>query len=132
MKRRLLLLAVALAVLASGCASESDDFASSPSTHEETEIESGDLDEGEELYKGTCSGCHGSDAQGIEGIGKSLVNTAFINDRNINELVTFIKVGRSASDAENTTGIGMPSSGGNPSLDDEDLADIVAYLKSLG
>jgi disulfide bond formation protein DsbB len=48
------------------------------------------------------------------------------------DLVTFLKVGRGPSDADNTTGVQMPPRGGNPSLGDDDLTNVVAYLKSLG
>jgi len=40
-------------------------------------------------------------------------------------------VGRDPSDPLNTTGIGMPSKGGNPSLSDEDLQDVVSYIRSI-
>jgi disulfide bond formation protein DsbB len=47
------------------------------------------------------------------------------------ELVEFIKVGRDPGDPANTTGIGMPAKGGNPSLDDDDILAILAYIGSL-
>ena len=66
-----------------------------------------------------------------EPVGKPLAASAFIQDQTDVELVAFIKVGRPAGDPENTTGIDMAPKGGNPSLDDEDLANIVAYLRTL-
>jgi|TARA_B110000263_G_scaffold245176_1_gene254324 cytochrome c5 len=47
------------------------------------------------------------------------------------ELVDFIKAGRDAGDSANTTGIGMPAKGGNPSLSDDDILAIIAYIDSL-
>jgi len=99
---------------------------------EEVEVSSRQLTAGEEKYSSTCVGCHGSDAQGVEGVGKPLAGTTFINDKSTEDLVAFIKTGRGPSDPENTTGLQMPPSGGNPSLSDDDLTNIVAYLKSLG
>ena len=39
--------------------------------------------------------------------------------------------GRPADDPANTTGVAMLPKGGNPSLTDADLTDIVHFLKSL-
>jgi disulfide bond formation protein DsbB len=40
-------------------------------------------------------------------------------------------VGCSTSDPENTTGVAMPPKGGNPSLSDGDLQNVVAYIRTL-
>lgn len=40
-------------------------------------------------------------------------------------------VGRSLGDPLNTTGVTMPAKGNNPALTDEDLSNIVAYLRTL-
>lgn len=53
------------------------------------------------------------------------------SDAGTTELVEFIKVGRSASAPSNTTGIAMPPKGGNLALSDQDLFNIVAYLRAL-
>jgi disulfide bond formation protein DsbB len=45
--------------------------------------------------------------------------------------VAFIKVGRGVDDPANTTGVAMLPKGGNPGLSDQDLYDIVAYLRTL-
>jgi disulfide bond formation protein DsbB len=55
----------------------------------------------------------------------------FVATRTDAELVAFIKSGRSVDDPLNTTGVAMPPKGGNPALTDADLADIVAYIRSL-
>ena len=47
------------------------------------------------------------------------------------DLVTLITSGRPASDPANSTGVDMPPKGGNPSLSEESIRDIVAYLKTL-
>ncbi len=80
---------------------------------------------------GSCAGCHGADATGVTGLGKSLVGTDFITNISDGDLATLIKTGRPASDPANTTGIGMPPKGGNPALNDEKIDALVAYIRSL-
>jgi disulfide bond formation protein DsbB len=80
---------------------------------------------------GTCAGCHGADATGVAGLGKSLVNTDFITGISDSDLATLIKTGRPSSDPANTTGIDMPPKGGNPALNDEKIDGLVAYIRSL-
>ncbi len=91
----------------------------------------GDAAAGEEIYTSTCAACHGADATGIEGLGKDLHNNAFVNGLSDAELVDFINEGRGADHPDNETGVAMPPKGGNPSLDDDDLMDVVAYLRTL-
>jgi hypothetical protein len=43
-----------------------------------------------------------------------------------------IKLGRAPGDASDTAGAVMLPKGGNPALTDQNLADIVAYIRSLG
>ncbi|MBV6509469.1 MAG: hypothetical protein JJLCMIEE_02560 [Acidimicrobiales bacterium] len=121
--RRLLIAGVlALALFAFACSS--DDSGDSGE-------DSGDAASGEEVFQGTCAGCHGQDANGIEGSGKDISNTDFINDTPDEELVAFIKEGRPADDPDNTTGVAMPPKGGNASLTDADIEAVVVYLKGL-
>ena len=47
------------------------------------------------------------------------------------ELVSFIIEGRPASHELNTTGVDMLPRGGNADFTDQDLFDIVAYLRTL-
>ncbi len=91
----------------------------------------GDPANGEKLFAGTCASCHGADATGIEGLGKNLTKSSFIGGLSDDELVAFIKRGRPSSDPANTTGVDMPPKGGNPSLSDQDLYDIAAFLRTL-
>jgi mono/diheme cytochrome c family protein len=90
----------------------------------------GDAAEGQELFNATCASCHGKDAENPS-VGKDLRDNTFVQDNSDTELVAFVKQGRPASDPDNTTGTDMPAKGGNPSLTDEDLESIVAYVKSL-
>jgi mono/diheme cytochrome c family protein len=91
----------------------------------------GDPAAGETLFTGTCSACHGPAGEGISGLGKDLTASPFVTDKDDQELVDFIKVGRDPGDPLNTTGIGMPPKGGNPTLDDEDLQNIISYLRTI-
>jgi disulfide bond formation protein DsbB len=90
----------------------------------------GDAAHGEELYV-ACAACHGMDARGVQGLGKDLHNNEFMANMSDDEIVTFLKTGRSASHELNSTGVDMPPKGGNPALSDEDLLDIVAYMRTL-
>ncbi len=86
---------------------------------------------GESLFQGTCQTCHGPGGVGLPGLGKTLIANAFVQSLTDAELIAFIQTGRPVSDPANTTGVGMPPRGGNASLSDDDLADIVAYLRAL-
>ena len=46
-------------------------------------------------------------------------------------MLEFVKVGRPTGDPLNTTGVDMPPKGGNPALSEEDLYDIVAYIRAI-
>jgi disulfide bond formation protein DsbB len=91
----------------------------------------GNAQAGQELFVATCAACHGPNGQGVPGLGKDMTTSQFIADRSDAELVEFIKIGRDPSDPLNTTGVAMPSKGGNPALSDEDLFDIVAYIRTI-
>lgn len=91
----------------------------------------GDAAKGATLYQGTCIACHGTDAKGLPNLGKDLTTSTFVAEKSDSEMVEFLKVGRPASDPANTVGVDMPPKGGNPALTEQDLADIVAYLRSI-
>lgn len=86
---------------------------------------------GEKLFNGTCIVCHGPNAEGITGLGPNLVSNSFVRNTSDAGLLAFIKSGRPANDPGNATGIPMPARGGNQDLTDEQLAEIVSYLRSL-
>ncbi len=86
---------------------------------------------GDKLFHSTCIACHGKGGVGIQGNGKALVNNSFIQSLNDDALLAFVKQGRSPSDPKNTTGIQMPPKGGNPALSDDDVLDIISFLRTL-
>lgn len=93
----------------------------------------GDATKGEAAFQSACIACHGADALGVVNLGKSLhaSDSEFMRTHSDDELVEFIKTGRQPDDPLNTTGIAMPPKGGNPAISDEDLYNIVAWLRTL-
>ena len=69
--------------------------------------------------------------RGAAGLGLPLVSSEFVQSMADAQLFAFITAGRAAAHPDNTTGVAMPPRGGNPSLSDEDLADVVAFLRTL-
>lgn len=86
---------------------------------------------GESLWMATCRSCHGVAGEGIVGQGKDIRGSEFIASQSDEELVKFIKGGRMPFDKLNTTGLQMPPRGGNPTLKDDDLRHIVAYIRTF-
>lgn len=92
----------------------------------------GDVAKGQQVFAGTCSACHGQDAKGMPGLGKNLVTKSdWMKKQTDDQLIAFVKQGRPASDPVNTTKVDMPPKGGNPSLTDEDITNVVAYIRSI-
>lgn len=86
---------------------------------------------GKTMFGQTCAACHGPDAKGLPGLGKDLTTSQFAKGLSDTALVDFVKKGRDTSDPANTTGVAMPPKGGNPALSDDDIASIVAYVRTL-
>jgi disulfide bond formation protein DsbB len=86
---------------------------------------------GTTIFASTCSACHGKDAKGLPNLGKDLVHSTFCKSLDDDALLAFVKRGRDPSDPANTTKVGMPPKGGNPALSDDDLLDVIAYVRSL-
>ena len=91
----------------------------------------GDAKKGRKDWDSTCRSCHGANGEGVEGQGIDVRSSAFIQGLDDDGLLAYIKKGRLASDPDNTTGIQMPPKGGNPLLKDQDIRDIIAYLRTL-
>lgn len=95
------------------------------------DVAAGDPAAGEERYNSVCISCHGEEGVGVEGLGKPLNTSEFVSQQSNQELLEFIKQGRPASDPANTTGVDMPPKGGNPALSDQEILDIIAYIRQL-
>ena len=90
----------------------------------------GDPAKGKEAFS-TCAGCHGPDGKGLPNLGKDMTTSAFIKGQTDEQLMAFVKTGRPASDPANTTGVDMPPKGGNPAMTDQQIMDVIAYMRSL-
>lgn len=96
-----------------------------------SELVSGEGGIGKSLFVSSCSSCHGQGGEGMQGLGKPLASSDFVGAKTDEELIAFVKAGRPIWDAENTTGVDMPPKGGNPALTEEQLLDIVQYIRSI-
>ena len=86
---------------------------------------------GKALFAQGCNTCHGDNAEGRVGLGKDLAHSSFVKIQSNAQMVAFLKRGRDISDPLNTTRVPMPPKGGNPALNDKQLTDLVAYIRSL-
>ena len=130
MKKLIAILAVMVLALAA-CGGDSGGDGGSDGTDAPSSGLTGEAGAGAAVYKGTCASCHGADATGIDGLGKDLHSNEFVDGNTDAEMVAFLEVGRPAGDPANDTGVDMPPKGGNPSLTEQDLYDVVAYLRTL-
>jgi len=112
-------------------AEATDGAPAAPAATEAGLAAAGDPAAGQAAFGTTCATCHGADGHGLPNLGKDLHANAFLAGLTDAEAVDFLKVGRPAGDPLNTTGVDMPPKGGNPALDDGDLLDIVAYVRTL-
>lgn len=131
----LLVLMAFLALFLVACGGGDDSGSSSDAADEPAEetaaMPAGDAAAGEGKFQATCSPCHGPDAKGLPNLGKDMTTSEFISGSSDAELLAFIKTGRPPGDPANTTGVDMPAKGGNPALSDQDLADIIAFIRTL-
>ena len=127
-------IALTLMVAAPAFTGGAEEAAAPPPTSSDTTTPSGvagDPVAGEQVYSSTCAACHGPAAEGVPGLGPALAGNEFVSSLSDDELVAFLEEGRPADHPDNATGIAMPPKGGNPSLTDQDLYDVVAFLRTL-
>lgn len=91
----------------------------------------GDVKDGEKIFAQTCVACHGVDAKGVQGLGKDLTTSTFVAELDDLALVDFLKKGRDPSDPLNTTGVAMPPKAGNPAFTDQQMLNVVAYMRTI-
>lgn len=96
-----------------------------------TQIAKGDADKGKALFVITCAVCHGPEGKGVKGLGKDMTASKFIASKSDEEMLAFLQKGRPTDDPLNTTGVMMPPKGGNPSLTDAQLRDIIAFVRTI-
>lgn len=86
---------------------------------------------GLKVYGNACAACHGTGGEGVDNVAPALAATPFLTERTDEQMIAFLQAGRAPSDPDSKMGRAMPARGGNPSLTDHDLADIVAHLRTL-
>ena len=86
---------------------------------------------GRDLFVQNCASCHGLTAQGMPHQGANLRASPFILHQTDYGLIKFLRVGRQPEDPFTVMNLQMPAKGGNMTLGDEHLADIVAYLRKV-
>lgn len=91
----------------------------------------GDANKGKQVFAGTCAACHGPNAEGVTGLGLPLRKNTFIQSLTDDQLLAFLQVGRPADSPESKTKVAMPPKGGNPALTDQDLRNVIAFLRTL-
>lgn len=94
-------------------------------------LAAGDATQGATLFVQYCSACHGPDARGLKGLGKDLTHNQFVGGLTDAEFLKYVNTGRPVDDPRNTTGVPMPPKGGNPALKDQEIMDIIAYVRTL-
>ncbi len=91
----------------------------------------GDAAHGRDLFVQNCASCHGLSAQGLPHQGANLRGSRFVSSENDYTLVKFLRSGREPGDPKTVMGLQMPARGGNKTLEDAHLANIVAYLREV-
>ena len=128
-------LACTLAIVP-GCGGGGDDTQSTGSEQASSASNAGNsnafaIAKGKAVYAGTCVACHGEGGKGIENLGKDWTTSKFIASKTDDELLAFIRAGRPIDDPLSAGKAAMPPSGGNPKLTDEDLRNVIAYMRTI-
>ena len=132
MARRLLILISVLVLTAGACGgNDGDSSGNSNASTVPVAVGPADVDNGKAVFESTCRACHGPGGEGITGLGKPMPGSPFITEQSDAALISFLEEGRDASHPDNTTGVEMPPLGGNNKLTEQDLVDVVAYMRSL-
>lgn len=85
----------------------------------------GDVAAGQKVYNGTCIACHGAKGEGtVPGV-PNFTKKGGVLSKPHSALVEHIKKG-----FQSGGGLSMPPRGGDPSLTEQDLANVHAYLHS--
>ncbi len=85
---------------------------------------------GKRVYM-SCLACHGKNATGVPKVGADLIHSDFIKSKSDDELIAFIKRGRQPGEPDSKMNLAMPAKGGNPALKDNQIQDVIVYLRSL-
>lgn len=94
-------------------------------------LQPGDAEKGATLFVTYCSACHGPDAKGIKGLGRDLTHNEWVQALSDKEFLEYVNTGRPVDDPRNQSGVPMPPKGGNPALKDQEIMDIIAWVRTL-
>ncbi|HQY88462.1 MAG TPA: cytochrome c [Tepidisphaeraceae bacterium] len=86
---------------------------------------------GRQLFAQNCASCHGKFGEGMIARGVNLRESAFVQLTSDSKLLKFLHVGRKANDPNSILKIEMPAKGANPLLGDQELGDLVAYMRQI-
>jgi len=86
---------------------------------------------GKAKFSTLCATCHGLLGTGMKDLGKDLTRSEFVQSETDEQLLAFIKVGRLPGDPLSDGKAAMPPKGGDPSLTDDQIRDIIAYVRSI-
>lgn len=131
MKNYLILIVIILTGLLVACNTDTPSATRASNSAQSPSATKGEVAKGKNKFSASCASCHGNEGKGITGLAPSLQNSAFSKSLTDEQLLAFIKKGREQNDPANKTKIAMPAKGGDPSLTDAELTDIVAYLRTL-
>lgn len=98
-----------------------------PTPPTEASSAAGDPTRGEDVYN-QCIACHGDQGSQIPGLDYGLTDSEWVASSTDQHLFDVIRNGRAGSDPNNISGISMP---GFNQLTDQEIYDVVAYLRSL-
>ncbi|HBK92306.1 MAG TPA: cytochrome c, class I [Parvularcula sp.] len=89
-------------------------------------LKPGDAERGRELYSQTCVACHGANGEGaFEGVPNLMIVSGLLSKPDEILLANMINGFQSAGSP-----MAMPPRGGNPDLTDQDLAHVLAFLRT--
>lgn len=122
---------VVVALMLAGCPGGGGDSGGEAGKDANAASAGGNVENGKQQFTTICATCHGTQGEGIQGLGKALVKSEYVKNHSDAELAKLLEEGRPADHPENTTKVAMPPKGGSPGLTAQDIADIVAYLRTL-
>ncbi len=85
----------------------------------------GDIARGEEVYNGTCIACHGENGKGAVPGAPNFTKSDGVLSQADSVLIDHMVNGFQSDGAL----LEMPALGGNPDLSEQDMADVLAYIR---
>jgi mono/diheme cytochrome c family protein len=122
---------LALSLGLASCGGDSKKTEGEPSNdNSQAAAPSGDATHGQQVYAQTCTPCHGATGKGDGAAAATLnpkpadhTNKAVIGARSDQDLANIIKMGGGV--------VGKPTMPASPQLSDNDVKDVIAYLRQL-